>query len=422
MLSVLRQYDLAPSFPRKVLQEARGIEDEVRRADLAGREDRRRDCVVTIDPDDAKDFDDAISLERVSAGQWKLWVHIADVSHYVRPGTALDEEARRRGNSTYLVDRVVPMLPEELSNGLCSLKPEVDRLTKCAEFLLGSDGRVLKTRFFPAVIHSQRRFTYREAFAVLERRPKGPLEEMLHDANALAQRIRARRFKAGALELDTPELKIRLDERGAVARIERERPTVLSGRFADIERRRLVRLARAWLAHEKERGPFSVVAIEDKRAVTIGELAFNARLDRVDEMPDGRRIVIDYKTGQPPSKARVESGASPQLPLEASIALANGFANVPLNPVTALTYIRVTGGEPAGEHKDLKLADIAAVATTAAQGLAKLIATYDDAETPYRALRRAGFEGAYKFDDFAHLARVAEWTGGERGDADGDGT
>lgn len=221
MLSVLRQYDLGSAFARKVLQEARAVGAEVRHADLPGREDRRGDQVVTIDPDDAKDFDDAIVLTRVSAEQWKLAVHIADVSHYVRPGTALDEEARRRGNSTYLVDRVVPMLPEELSNGLCSLKPEVDRLTKCAEFLLAADGRVLKTRFFAAVIHSQRRFTYREAFEVLQRRPKGPLEEMLHAAHDLAQRIRARRFKAGALELDTPELKIRLDARGAVAKIER---------------------------------------------------------------------------------------------------------------------------------------------------------------------------------------------------------
>jgi ribonuclease R len=221
MLSVLRQYDLGSDFPRKVLQEARAVGAEVRARDLAGREDRRGDRVITIDPDDAKDFDDAIALERVSAEQWKLQVHIADVSHYVRPGTELDEEARRRGNSTYLVDRVVPMLPEELSNGLCSLKPAVDRLTKCAEFLLGQDGRVLKTRFFPAVIHSQRRFTYREAFEVLQRRPRAALEEMLHDAHALAQRIRARRFKAGALELDTPEIKIRLDARGVVERIER---------------------------------------------------------------------------------------------------------------------------------------------------------------------------------------------------------
>ena len=153
--------------------------------------------------------------------QWKLWVHIADVSHYVKPGTALDDEARKRGNSTYLVDRVIPMLPEALSNELCSLKPNVDRLTKCVEFLLSADGRVLSANFYPAVIHSQRRFTYREVLAILQRPPAGPIEQMLHDANQLAQRIRRARFKAGSLELDFPENKIRLDEQGKILRIER---------------------------------------------------------------------------------------------------------------------------------------------------------------------------------------------------------
>lgn len=221
MLSVLRQYDLALHFPKKVLNEARMVGTEIKPSDLAGREDCRRHPVVTIDPDDAKDFDDAICLERVSAEHWKLWVHIADVSHYVRPGTALDDEARRRGNSTYLVDRVIPMLPEALSNELCSLKPDVDRLTKCVEFLLANDGRVLKTRFYPAVIHSQRRFTYREVLALLLTKPADPISRMLHDAHALAQRIRRARFQAGSLELDFPESKIRLDEHGRIARIEK---------------------------------------------------------------------------------------------------------------------------------------------------------------------------------------------------------
>jgi ribonuclease R len=221
MLSVLRQYALPLHFPKKVLDETRTIGTEVRPGELAGREDCRRHAVVTIDPDDAKDFDDAICLEPVSTDQWKLWVHIADVSHYVKPGTALDDEARRRGNSTYLVDRVIPMLPEALSNELCSLKPNVDRLTKCVEFLISQDGRVLKTRCYPAVIHSQRRFSYREVFEILQRPPSGPIEKMLHQANSLAQRIRGLRFKAGALELDFPEMKIRLDEQGRVARIEK---------------------------------------------------------------------------------------------------------------------------------------------------------------------------------------------------------
>ncbi len=221
MLSVIRQYRLALHFPKRVLQEAQSVGREVKPAERAGRVDCRNHQVVTIDPEDAKDFDDAICLERAGAGHWKLWVHIADVSHYVKQGTALDEEAARRGNSTYLVDRVVPMLPEALSNELCSLKSEVERLTKCVEFLLSAEGHVLKTQFYPAVIRSQRRYNYKEVLAVLQRRPQDPIEQMLHDANALAQTIRRARFKAGSLDLDFPEVKIRLDDGGRVLRMER---------------------------------------------------------------------------------------------------------------------------------------------------------------------------------------------------------
>jgi len=221
MLSVLRQYDLPLHFPKNVLAEARAIGSEVMPHELREREDCRSHQVVTIDPDDAKDFDDAICLQRVSAEQWKLWVHIADVSHYVKPGTALDVEAGKRGNSTYLVDRVIPMLPEALSNELCSLKPDVDRLTKCVEFLISRDGRVLATKFYAAVIHSQRRFAYREVLEVLQRKPVTDIERMLHDANELAQRIRRLRFEAGSLELDFPESKIRLDDAGHITRIDK---------------------------------------------------------------------------------------------------------------------------------------------------------------------------------------------------------
>jgi ribonuclease R len=221
MLSVLRQYQLPLHFPKNVLAEARAIGSEVQSRELAGREDCRSHLVITIDPDDAKDFDDAICLQQVSPDQWKLWVHIADVSHYVKPGGALDVEARKRGNSTYLVDRVIPMLPEALSNELCSLKPDVDRLTKCVEFLVANDGRVLSAKFYPAVIHSKRRFTYKEVFGILQRPPNGGIERMLHDAHELAQKIRRLRFRAGSLALDFPETKIRLDEQGRVARIEK---------------------------------------------------------------------------------------------------------------------------------------------------------------------------------------------------------
>ena len=222
MLSVLRQYDLPLHFPKAVLHEAHAIGRTVHARDLAGRVDCRRQRVITIDPDDAKDFDDAICLERASQDQWRLWVHIADVSCYVKPGTALDAEARKRGNSTYLVDRVIPMLPEALSNELCSLQPGVDRLTKCVEFLVSNEGRVLNAKFYSAVIHSQRRFSYGEVLAILQRQPApDPIEQMLHQAHELAQRIRRLRFRAGSLDLDFPETKIRLDEHGHILRIEK---------------------------------------------------------------------------------------------------------------------------------------------------------------------------------------------------------
>ncbi len=226
MLSVLRHYDLPLHFPKPVLQEAQAIassrpDNQPSREECTGRTDCRKHRVVTIDPDDAKDFDDAICVQREADGRWRLWVHIADVSHYVRPGTALDQEARKRGNSTYLVDRVIPMLPEALSNELCSLKPDLDRLTKCVEFVLESDGRVAHAKFYSAVIRSQRRFTYQEAFAILQRDPRDETESMLHDAHGLAQKVRARRFANGSLDLDFPENKIRLDEQGRVLRIER---------------------------------------------------------------------------------------------------------------------------------------------------------------------------------------------------------
>lgn len=225
MLSVLRHYDLPLHFPKNVLHEAQTIaksrpDNQPSAEECKGRVDCRSHNVITIDPDDAKDFDDAICLQK-HGDQWRLWVHIADVSHYVLPGSALDVEARKRGNSTYLVDRVIPMLPEALSNELCSLKPNVDRLTKCVEFVLSKDGHVVSSKFYAAVIRSKRRFTYKEAFAVIQVPPANETEQMLHDAHAMAQKVRHHRFKNGSLDLDFPENKIRLDEHGKVLRIER---------------------------------------------------------------------------------------------------------------------------------------------------------------------------------------------------------
>ncbi len=220
MRGIITHYQLPTEFPRAVLNEAKALGTEVREAELKGRLDCREHLVVTIDPDDAKDFDDAICLQPVEHGRMRLWVHIADVSHYVKPGTALDKEARLRGNSTYLVDRVIPMLPESLSNELCSLKPGVARLTKCVEFLLDRDARVLSVNFHEAVILSKRRFAYQEVRDILRAPARDDLGRMLHAAHRVAQLQRQRRFKRGALNLEFPETKIRLDARGRVRAVE----------------------------------------------------------------------------------------------------------------------------------------------------------------------------------------------------------
>ncbi len=220
MLSVIKQYELAIEFPKEVLAETDKLPSQPLPSDAKGRTDCREHLVVTIDPDDAKDFDDALCLEPLPEKRWRLWVHIADVSHYVKPGTNLDKEALERGNSTYLVDRVIPMLPEKLSNGLCSLRPDEERLTKCVEFTLARDGKVLGAKFHSAIIRSRRRFTYQEAMSVLGRPPQDEIGEMLHSLNRLAISIRAARMKAGSLDLDFVENKLRLDAEGKLIGVE----------------------------------------------------------------------------------------------------------------------------------------------------------------------------------------------------------
>ena len=220
MLSIIRKYQLPAAFPAAVLHEADRIAESVDETEAARREDLRGLAVVTIDPDDAKDFDDAIHVEKTGEG-WRLGVHIADVSHYVRPGGALDREARHRGNSTYLADRVIPMLPERLSNGICSLKPDVDRLTFSAFVEFTRAGRIKSARFGRTIIRSAARLTYKEAFAILQKPPNSPIAERVHLAWELAALLRKNRFAAGSLDLDFPEVKVWLDGEGRPVRLER---------------------------------------------------------------------------------------------------------------------------------------------------------------------------------------------------------
>jgi ribonuclease R len=218
ILSVIRKYHLPVEFPKAVLDEASAIPERVTQIDA--REDLRQQFILTIDPDDARDFDDAIHVEEIKGG-WQLGVHIADVSAYVRPGSALDREAQRRGNSVYLPDRVIPMLPERLSNGVCSLNPHVDRLTHSVFLQFDRNGRMRQSRFARTVIRSAHRLTYKQAFAILKSSARDELSERLHTAWRLAALLRKKRFEHGSLDLDMPEVKVVVDKKGKPIRFER---------------------------------------------------------------------------------------------------------------------------------------------------------------------------------------------------------
>src|SRR5213595_3828870 len=221
MLSIIRKYHLPTDFPRDVLDEVNRISETVDARKLDGREDLRKKFIITIDPDDARDFDDAIQIEKIDNGGWQLGVHIADVAAYVEPGSALNREARRRGNSVYLPDRVIPMLPERLSNGVCSLNPGVDRLTHSVFIEFDKSGRAKNARFVKSVIRSAKRLTYKEAYTILQGKPNGELSRRLHTAWELASLLRRKRFEHGSLDLDFPEVKVHVDANGKPTRLER---------------------------------------------------------------------------------------------------------------------------------------------------------------------------------------------------------
>lgn len=219
----IRSHELPVDWPEAVEQEIAGLSGEVEESSKEGREDLRKLPLVTIDGEDARDFDDAVYCERKPKG-WKLLVCIADVSSYVKPGTALDAEARERGNSVYFPDRVIPMLPEVLSNGLCSLNPDVDRLCMCCEMYLNQQGKLTRTRFFEGVMRSHARLTYNKVAAMLD--GDGDLcaqyaEVLPHvnDLYALYRVLHEARQERGAIDFDTTETKIRFDDNGKVAEI-----------------------------------------------------------------------------------------------------------------------------------------------------------------------------------------------------------
>jgi ribonuclease R len=249
LAGILAKYGLDPAFPDSVRHEVASLPDSVPQDQTRGRRDFRKVPVLTIDPDDAKDFDDALSIENLPDGSTRIGIHIADVSAYVKPGTALDREARRRGNSTYLVGSVIPMLPEKLSNGLCSLVEGEDRLCKAVFLTFNSNGRIAGTEFAETVICSRKRLTYRQAYGLLfeddlhkvramplppkhqtgstgralntlSERELGDLQRWVRQLWSIARGLRSARFAHGSLDLDMPETKIFVDQHGYADRLE----------------------------------------------------------------------------------------------------------------------------------------------------------------------------------------------------------
>jgi len=211
--SIMAEFGLPFRFPEKVLPESTLIDAGITTVEIRNRRDFREFTTITIDPEDAKDFDDAISFRRLENGHIEVGVHIADVTHYVKTDTALEEEAFDRATSVYLVDRTIPMLPERLSNELCSLRPNEDKLTFSAVFELDQRTQVIHEWFGRTVIHSDKRFSYEEAQDILETR-NGPFAEELIALNELAHRLRKERFAKGAVNFETTEVKFRLDDKG----------------------------------------------------------------------------------------------------------------------------------------------------------------------------------------------------------------
>ena len=211
--AILAEFGLPYRYPAAVEKAANKIPDVITPAEIAAREDFRNVTTFTIDPKDAKDFDDALSIRRLSNGHWEVGVHIADVSYYVKPGSIIDKEAESRGTSVYLVDRVVPMLPERLCNEICSLRPDEDKLTFSCIFELNDNAEVLKSHIARTVIRSNRRFAYEEAQAVIET-GEGDYKEEILTLNDLAQKLRKRRFEHGSINFDRHEVKFEIDEQG----------------------------------------------------------------------------------------------------------------------------------------------------------------------------------------------------------------
>ena len=213
MKTILIENGFPLKFSQKVMDEVEEISDKIKEDEIAKRRDFRDITTFTIDPEDAKDFDDALSIRKLENGNWEVGVHIADVAYYVKPGTQLDKEAYRRATSVYLVDRVLPMLPERLSNIICSLRPNEEKLCFAAVFEMNDDAEVQKRWFGRTVINSDRRFTYEQVQEIIEGE-EGDFKDDILELNKLAHKLRERKFKNGAIAFETVEVKFHIDQMG----------------------------------------------------------------------------------------------------------------------------------------------------------------------------------------------------------------
>jgi ribonuclease R len=220
ILSVIHKYGLPMEFPDDVMEQANAVSDTIQESEIGNRRDLRNDVLVTIDGADAKDLDDAVTVSKLENGNYKLGVHIADVSHYVKEGSPIDKEALERGTSVYLVDRVIPMIPHRLSNGICSLNPQVDRFTLSCEMEITPDGKVVNHDIFESVIKTTERMTYGNVNKILVDKDEEQLERyealvpMFQDMEKLAAILRKNRMNRGAIDFDFNEARVIVDEEG----------------------------------------------------------------------------------------------------------------------------------------------------------------------------------------------------------------
>ncbi|MDX1771822.1 MAG: VacB/RNase II family 3'-5' exoribonuclease, partial [Planococcaceae bacterium] len=220
ILSIIHKHGIEVDFPQSVIDHANSVPEQIAESDIEGRRDLRDEVIVTIDGADAKDLDDAVTVTKNADGTYKLGVHIADVSHYVTEGSAMDTEAYDRATSVYLTDRVIPMLPHRLSNGICSLNPQVDRLTLSCEMTIDGSGKVIAHEIFQSVIKTKERMTYTDVYKIIDEKDEAlrerysdlvPMFELMAE---LAEILRTKRADRGAIDFDFKESKVLVDNEG----------------------------------------------------------------------------------------------------------------------------------------------------------------------------------------------------------------